>query len=211
MAGRCSGCKAFYYCSKECQIADWRAGHRDFCSSHEHLLLTQLSTDPKLTFTERSFIRTLMSRTYIGVQRGICVHQVRRLASRPADSPPLLFTLFDFCKLPAVVHIRTLVGRPPKVPECIADVVDAFSDEWIDLVSRTKQGRGRMDLHAVRIMNGEVPHVWIIPLRSESADIYEALTALADRVRSGEVEGEEEILEAVDGILAEHQEVMEIH
>ncbi|KAJ7614985.1 hypothetical protein FB45DRAFT_1008571 [Roridomyces roridus] len=39
MAGRCAGCHAFYYCSQECQKTDWRVGHRNFCASHQGLLL----------------------------------------------------------------------------------------------------------------------------------------------------------------------------
>ena len=29
---RCSRCKIFYYCSKDCQAKDWKRGHKRFCS-----------------------------------------------------------------------------------------------------------------------------------------------------------------------------------
>ncbi|KAJ7609888.1 hypothetical protein FB45DRAFT_1066450 [Roridomyces roridus] len=211
MAGCCSGCQAFYYCSRECQIADWRAGHREYCDSHEHLLLTQHSANPKLTFKERSFIRMMLLQTYFKMQRSIYAQQVKILAALPADPPPLLFTLFDFCKLPPGVNVEVVGAEPPEVPDCIADIVDPFSDEWVDIASRAESGRGRADLHAVQLLNGLGPHVWIIPLRSGSAAIYEAVRRLADRVRNGEVEGETEILDAVDGILTEHEDVLEIY
>ncbi|KAF7300011.1 MYND-type domain-containing protein [Mycena kentingensis (nom. inval.)] len=32
---RCSGCKEFWYCSRDCQVADWRlGGHRNACEHH---------------------------------------------------------------------------------------------------------------------------------------------------------------------------------
>ncbi|KAJ7609875.1 hypothetical protein FB45DRAFT_943144 [Roridomyces roridus] len=209
MAGCCSGCTAFYYCSRECQIADWRAGHRDYCDSHETLFLTQRSTDPKLTFSERSFIRTLTSHTYLAERRSVCAQQVKIFAAHPVDSPPLLITLFDFCEFPPVVTVE-MVGE--KASENMANTVDLSSDEWADLARRLERGRGRIDLHAVRItVNCKVPREWIIPLRSESAAIHVALTDLANRVRKGEVEGDEDILDAVDEILVENGTVMEIH
>lgn len=27
----CARCKKVHYCSKECQVADWKKGHRDVC------------------------------------------------------------------------------------------------------------------------------------------------------------------------------------
>ncbi|KAJ7113653.1 hypothetical protein C8R44DRAFT_741235 [Mycena epipterygia] len=42
---RCSGCKLVYYCSRECQIADWREGsHRKACRSYESASLTLKAT-----------------------------------------------------------------------------------------------------------------------------------------------------------------------
>jgi hypothetical protein len=28
---RCSGCKAVWYCSRECQVAHWKKGHKNYC------------------------------------------------------------------------------------------------------------------------------------------------------------------------------------
>ncbi|KAJ7609832.1 hypothetical protein FB45DRAFT_1066421 [Roridomyces roridus] len=131
---RCTGCQAFYYCSRECQAEDWDARHRDVCVAHENLLL-----------------------------------------------------------------------------KCLGGIVDPLSAEWDDLAVRADMGEGYWQMHGMHVMNGQEMRVWIIPLRTDSADIWEALISLADRVREGEVEGEEVILEAVDGILDEHEEVMEIH
>ncbi|KAJ7614134.1 hypothetical protein FB45DRAFT_262510 [Roridomyces roridus] len=36
---RCSGCRAFYYCSVQCQRNDWELGHRNACRTHDRLLL----------------------------------------------------------------------------------------------------------------------------------------------------------------------------
>jgi hypothetical protein len=29
---RCSQCKAVHYCSKDCQVKDWKAGHKKDCA-----------------------------------------------------------------------------------------------------------------------------------------------------------------------------------
>jgi hypothetical protein len=33
---KCSQCKTAEYCSKECQVADWRAGHKKECKALNH-------------------------------------------------------------------------------------------------------------------------------------------------------------------------------
>jgi hypothetical protein len=38
----CAGCKAVYYCSKECQLANWKAeGHKSFCLIRREFLKQQ--------------------------------------------------------------------------------------------------------------------------------------------------------------------------
>ncbi|KAJ7770399.1 hypothetical protein B0H14DRAFT_3164888 [Mycena olivaceomarginata] len=57
---RCSGCYAFYYCSTDCQKADWHEGsHRAYCNPHYSLRLAE-----KQGFTEREryFFRAMLAK-----------------------------------------------------------------------------------------------------------------------------------------------------
>ncbi|KAJ7613534.1 hypothetical protein FB45DRAFT_268020 [Roridomyces roridus] len=211
IAGRCSGCQAFYYCSRRCQKVDWKAGHRTFCDSHQRLLLTQ--KEQRLLFVERSFLRYLVHRKYLNERRSILAQQVTILAAQTVGergAPPVLFTLFDFQKSPplitvyiADVGLEGLKGLELKEPD------GTPSPEWEDLVERARRSQGRMQLHGVRILESP-PHVWVIPLRSESAEGYERLLDLAGRVRAGEVE-ETGVPEEIEGILGSLGNVVEVH
>src|SRR5690242_1064431 len=33
---RCGRCRSVWYCNRECQLADWKAGHRSVCSPKPH-------------------------------------------------------------------------------------------------------------------------------------------------------------------------------
>lgn len=45
---RCSVCKVAYYCSKECQESDWKAGHRNICKPRKVLDCAAASLFSKL-------------------------------------------------------------------------------------------------------------------------------------------------------------------
>lgn len=32
---KCSGCSSVFYCSRNCQIADWKKGHKNECKPYE--------------------------------------------------------------------------------------------------------------------------------------------------------------------------------
>ncbi|KAJ7613028.1 hypothetical protein FB45DRAFT_1065153 [Roridomyces roridus] len=206
MAGRCSGCQAFYYCSRECQKTDWKAGHRNSCHSHKGLLLAE-DDDSNLFHRERSFMRTLIHRKYLEERRAICNQQVRVLATHPTDSqtPPILFTLFDFCKSPPVVKVHVVGDLPKRV----ADLVGSAGAEWADVVRRAERDEGYTQLHGLCVADEAAPRVWVVPLRADVPLIYEGLKALADRVRLGEVREEEEIMREIDHFLDVN--VTEIH
>ncbi|KAJ7614973.1 hypothetical protein FB45DRAFT_1109365 [Roridomyces roridus] len=205
MAGRCAGCHAFYYCSQECQKTDWRVGHRNFCASHQGLLLAE-HDDRNLSFKERSFMRALIHHKYLKAQGAICFEQVQVLAAHPAESePPLLFTLFDFDRCPPVVQVHEVGNLPKRV----ADLVGTDSAEWTDIVERAERDGGYTQLHGLCVTDGEGPRVWLIPLRTDIPLIHEGLKPLADRVRLGELGDQYELLGEIRRVLDE--EVTEIH
>ncbi|KAJ7614970.1 hypothetical protein FB45DRAFT_1064583 [Roridomyces roridus] len=206
MAGRCSGCHTFYYCSQECQKIDWKAGHRNCCASHSGLLLAE-HDDPNLSFKERSFLRALVHHKYLKERRSICFKQVQVLAAHPADSEtsPLLFTLFNFDRCPPVVKVHEVGNLPKRV----ADLVGTDSAEWTDIVERAERDGGYTQLHGLCVRDGKRPRVWVIPLRTNIPLIHEGLKALADRVRLGELSDKRALLREIRRVLDE--EVTEIH
>lgn len=32
---RCAGCLSVFYCSKNCQVSDWKGGHKTECKPYE--------------------------------------------------------------------------------------------------------------------------------------------------------------------------------
>ena len=32
---KCSGCSSVFYCSRNCQVADWKKGHKNECKPYE--------------------------------------------------------------------------------------------------------------------------------------------------------------------------------
>ncbi|KAJ7354426.1 hypothetical protein DFH08DRAFT_955819 [Mycena albidolilacea] len=59
---RCSGCKAFRYCSKDCQIFDWSQGMHKFWHMHR---VNYQHTNEILTSRERAFLRFLLHHDYL--------------------------------------------------------------------------------------------------------------------------------------------------
>ncbi|KAF7324103.1 MYND-type domain-containing protein [Mycena kentingensis (nom. inval.)] len=60
---RCGACRQTQYCSKSCQKADWRLGHRDHCGKTQRYHL-----DARAGIDSRSFARASMARLYEAVQ-----------------------------------------------------------------------------------------------------------------------------------------------
>ncbi|KAJ7620063.1 hypothetical protein FB45DRAFT_1062462 [Roridomyces roridus] len=217
MAGRCSSCQAFYYCSSACQRADWKLRHNAACADYEHLLLSARLSAPQLRHRERWFIRALIQNRYMHERRSICVQQVKLLASCHAESTaglrPIIFTLFDFAFSPPSVGVHTVdPAHPSQIdPELPAgSLLDTEGPEWADLVSRADKDRGYMHLHGMRVIDGGGLQIVIIPLRTNNLAVYEGLVGLAHQMCLGEVT-EEEMVDRVDALLAANAHVVEIH
>lgn len=39
---RCSGCVGVFYCSKSCQVADWKNSHKNECKPYEVCFFLQI-------------------------------------------------------------------------------------------------------------------------------------------------------------------------
>ncbi|KAJ7088233.1 hypothetical protein C8R43DRAFT_1244816 [Mycena crocata] len=144
-----------HYCSKACQKADWRAGHRTVCRS---LIAT-------LHRRESVFIRAIVHNDYELLKADtIYPEQVRFMAQFPND---VFFTLFDY------TDTRRLV------PRCKVDSVEKLESEmreaWFDLLLGTRDGEGPMELHVVKDDLGDL----MVPLRTNSSAVHDGMRSIA--------------------------------
>lgn len=42
---KCSGCLSIFYCSRECQVKDWKNGHKNECKPYEVSLVLKIPTE----------------------------------------------------------------------------------------------------------------------------------------------------------------------
>ncbi|KAK6980988.1 hypothetical protein R3P38DRAFT_3117026 [Favolaschia claudopus] len=199
---RCSKCRSSYYCTRECQITDWKAGsHLKICGSSKMLTLGE-SPSCNLGFRERQFLRALVQVAYEESMNPICVQQVMRMAE--GQQP---FVFFDFMCNP---------------PEISADSVEhsilleslhesGAIPEWDCLVERARASGGRMQLHLIRVVEGEQKRLWVIPMRSSSDYIDKYLRRCVEIVREDPEGGTIGVEEEVERMLANRGDLVEIH
>ncbi|KAF8171161.1 hypothetical protein K438DRAFT_1982156 [Mycena galopus ATCC 62051] len=197
---RCSGCKTHYYCSSNCQITDWKhGGHRDHCGSPALLTLGETSLCP-LGFRERNFLRAVVQADYADGIHSICEAQVMVMANHPADR---FFTFFDYTDNQVQISVHSVVNSH------IANDLKRVGSEWSEILSRASRSVGRVQLHVIRVPEGSETRLLVIPLRTNSSQIHDALRELARVIPTDSKE--EDISDEVERILEQAVDVVEIH
>ncbi|KAJ7352241.1 hypothetical protein DFH08DRAFT_858321 [Mycena albidolilacea] len=198
---RCSGCRAFYYCNRECQLADWTCGgHRNHCGARTTLLLAD-SPLCSLGFRERQFMRALAQEAYEAELQFISEEQVM-----PMVSHYQVFTLFDFTCTPVEVTVLSVDESP------LAKTLEDAGPEWTGLLARMRDSHGCMQVHIMQVCEGSKNRVWVIPLRSSSPYIHDALRDIANYFSEGtEFPTYEEVTVKVEPILDDIGDLVEIH
>ncbi|KAJ7612224.1 hypothetical protein FB45DRAFT_940130, partial [Roridomyces roridus] len=179
---RCSGCQTFYYCSVECQRNDWELGHA--CRTHGNLLL---SGRAGLNFSERSFLRALIHQKYLKERRSIYAQQIQVLSQYDlAVHSAALFTLFDYCNgaFPGIT-VYPIVLDDAETQERLDEHLNTDSPEWEDLTERAMLGKGRYQLHGIRIIGRLSMRTWVVPLRTDGDKVLSGVVRLAYKVRRG--------------------------
>lgn len=95
------------------------------------------------------------------------------IMAKDAHHSGTVITLFDFTCTPAQISIQPFPGSP------LADTLDGLSPEWSNIVARAVSSRGRLNLHVLLVPQGPVRRFWVVPLRTSSSRIYDALLQLA--------------------------------
>ncbi|KAJ7440217.1 hypothetical protein B0H11DRAFT_2353802 [Mycena galericulata] len=173
---RCSGCQVFYYCCQVCQVADWKqGGHRTACRQYRSLSLNEPETN--LFTCEREFLRVLIQRDYQSFITSICADQIAFMAAHPACEDDVLITFFDYFANPVKIEIHSATDSP------LAAILLAIGEEWTDMVARAKRSNGRLHLHVVRAFQSrEIIRYWVVPLRTETANLRDKLRELVPLV-----------------------------
>ncbi|KAJ7662690.1 hypothetical protein DFH06DRAFT_1325045 [Mycena polygramma] len=172
---RCSTCLDLYYCSKSCQTADWRAGHRDVCQTFSRL--RQLPEEEQCSTKDVAFMRALLHRDYLAHRRTIYTQQISQWSQDPMA---LWYLLFGYMHGPVRVALR------PWPQDSAADSVNELSPDWVTRHHnhgvRAGQAHGLLEVHVLAIPNGLATHWKIIPMRHRSPEIRDGLRAIARKV-----------------------------
>ncbi|KAF7364383.1 hypothetical protein MSAN_01099000 [Mycena sanguinolenta] len=199
---RCSGCNSFYYCNRKCQMVDWgRGGHRNQCNSSTMLALAD-TRNCTLGFRERQFMRALLQYAYRQEVDSIYRQQAEVLV---ADPDAVLLTLFDYTWSPVQITVHSIANSP------ITETLDKMGVEWADFVSRAECSRGRMQLHIIQVSDGINSRLWVIPLRTSSSKVHDAVRELALNLSTDY--DNEDLANEISAILeeADNSDLVEIH
>ncbi|KAJ7161126.1 hypothetical protein C8R46DRAFT_359963 [Mycena filopes] len=168
-------CLDLYYCSKQCQIADWREGHREVCRNV--CGFRSLPEEQQLTVHDRAFLRALLRRDYLAFRPLTYARQVSDWA-QTLQQPRLFFLDFNYMAGPVAIANRrwnysklSCMGFPPQ-----------WLARFRDHAVRAWKSEGLLEVHVMAIPHGLKKHWKIIPMRHTRPEIVEGLWAIARNV-----------------------------
>ncbi|KAJ6501023.1 hypothetical protein C8R47DRAFT_1211297 [Mycena vitilis] len=148
---RCSGCSTLNYCSRGCQLWDWRhGGHRVACKD---LLALRLARPAVVSRRNKAFLRALLHDEYLRRKPEILALETEFLRTTPRTD---YFILFDYIVPPC---------RPCRLSVIpLAELDSRLADYGL----RAARSRGRMRVHLMRVACGGGAELWIYPLRTDT-------------------------------------------
>ncbi|KAJ7749802.1 hypothetical protein DFH07DRAFT_552205 [Mycena maculata] len=178
---RCSGCKHFYYCSIECQKADWSTGgHRVACSAFPKLTLGEHHS---LTKRDRIFMRALLDEACLSFKTQIYDQTIKCLKTHPAAG---YFVVFDYVSEgPFTLEVHSLAEE-----STVLETLRRSGMEWEYTLARAERSQGSMTIHVMRVREGSAGRYWVIPLRTSTGRVHERLKRIAAELPSP-AEGED--------------------
>ncbi|KAJ7677691.1 hypothetical protein DFH06DRAFT_558786 [Mycena polygramma] len=160
----CSSCKQQWYCSKRCQSADWKDGHRESCA----LIVSFSQNEPEtLSTRDRSFLRALIDHDYKLAQPAILLWQLDFMNAYPGETPCLVF---DYSQ-----------GRSTFK---FAQTID-FPDKWSDDLARATRHSGHFQLHIAVLSVSDTDMMRLVPMQSSSGALVDSLTQLKEELDEG--------------------------
>ncbi|KAF7352000.1 MYND-type domain-containing protein [Mycena venus] len=124
----CSKCRHSYYCSKECQNADWHAGsHKTACSVYRHGEHT-LTERRHLTKRDRDFMRAALDHDFRKYKHQIYDEIVKCIIAHPDAG---WFVVFDYVSAPFGIEVHSLA-----VESSVLEKLRQSGPEWEVTVAR---------------------------------------------------------------------------
>ncbi|KAF7364071.1 MYND-type domain-containing protein [Mycena sanguinolenta] len=167
---RCAGCEYHYYCSKDCQIKDWRTGHRESCRHLRPQGWHDESLDGPAYFTsrDRAFLRFLVAYDYerhkleIFLARIVNIHQ-------HGES---LVTLFDY-----------ITGGVQITQSPLFEEDGGQGPDYLVRVTRS----GRRMHHIIVRLTTRPAHFqeWLLAIRSSASEVHDRLFELSQNLLPG--------------------------
>ncbi|KAF7344636.1 MYND-type domain-containing protein [Mycena venus] len=170
LMNRCSNCQTNYYCSRLCQIQDWRAGsHREHC----RILRASKYAEP-FSSRQLSFMRAVLHADYLSRRFEIICRQTNHMIDKPGAD---FYTMFYYSNDNVEVDVRK-IGEYPK-----GDCND-WRIDWGYHARLKRQSEGRMDLHLMVIARpGGGSEARMFSKRSFNAEIAIGQREIAERAQ----------------------------
>ncbi|KAJ7607645.1 hypothetical protein DFH06DRAFT_1486488 [Mycena polygramma] len=165
--GCCSDCRIAVYCSRECQQHDWLNGHREMCQAL--YLSRQHNLSAGLAPRERAFMRALLlDAEYERARVRIALETIAFMHQHP-DEPDAFCVEFDYTRAGGV-----------KVGVFLLSTM--FSDLVVPMQSAVTRSGGRVQIHAMRVVEGGQHQHRVFPLRAASPSFFNGLKRIAREI-----------------------------
>ncbi|KAJ7870678.1 hypothetical protein B0H13DRAFT_1896091 [Mycena leptocephala] len=170
----CAGCVNAFYCSRECQVADWQDGHREDChplqNQQHYFRSSQYQFGIYLTSRERAFERAVLRADYRRRRPEIALRTIAFMHQHPGE---------PFCIMFDYLHPKEITCRviSKQSLETVAEMGTDCDGHW----RRLSRSGGCMEINVLVTLSG----VRVVLKRSTSSRFYDGLRSIADQVPPG--------------------------
>ncbi|KAF7288890.1 hypothetical protein MIND_01405000 [Mycena indigotica] len=182
---RCSGCQSTFYCSKTCQRADWKSGHRTECAAfalfgptsvcsagQRDALATdgfQVNTTRLISTSDRDFQRVILANDYTYERLDLSLKLVEALSNTDIEQTGT----FPVVSWDYTVKEWAGFSQGTLYP---ADIVSLRYGPWL---RRAIRSRGKLQLHVVHFEEGGDVHPRPVFLHFPTTALFDGLCELA--------------------------------
>ncbi|KAJ7616320.1 hypothetical protein DFH06DRAFT_1343328 [Mycena polygramma] len=169
----CAACQSTNYCSKECQVSDWKNGHRKEC---EELCVARCRNPEPLSGRELSFMRAVLHHDFEQMIFDASRQQAEFMKNSPGEQ---CITILDYTD-PRGVTIK--VHHPAKLPA----MTPRLQVEVRAQLARAARSNGQLQLHMMYVTEGpQRTRLHLFPQRAATGTFHKDLQCLARDIPAG--------------------------
>ncbi|KAJ7062777.1 hypothetical protein C8F01DRAFT_1368496 [Mycena amicta] len=202
---RCSQCKDAYYCSSNCQVADWQGGHRKVCDKRRSLGLARHG------FHQRCYIQALMQQDYERHKSFIYGKYFDLMLANPELNSARFCTCFDYSTLQVHVTVQTSGLDSIRNDKAVDEWTLAACDDALSRACTTERYRLHTLSPPLPLLYDGWSDILVVPLRSAGSSIREIFAEIAGTGFKLEPDEAEMRRIFVERALKENANVLEIH